>query len=144
MNANSGIVHFLRSWEGLRSSKIEKTQKTRGKCKKKTCKKNANSGIVHFLHFWEDLRLELQKFKKLQKLEENVKKNAPPKKTMQKKCKFWNCACLVKTQISRSCICFCIFDCMFFAFSWATVLGLHFLGACVCIFLGILIKFYHL
>ena len=73
MNANSGIVHFFRFWEGLRSSKIEKNQKTRGKCKKKNMqKKNANSGIVHFLHFWEDLRLELQKFKKLQKLEENV------------------------------------------------------------------------
>ena len=33
-NANSGIVHFCIFWEGLRSSKVQKLARTRGKCKK--------------------------------------------------------------------------------------------------------------
>ena len=132
-------VHF---WEGPRSSKIEKNEKTikktRGTCKK-TCEKHVknakNMQILELCIFctFGGPPVRAPKFKTLQKLEENAKQNANSgtAHVLQKK--------------SRSCIFVCIFDCFFFFhFSGPRLLGLHFLGALFFACFFILIKFYNL
>ena len=130
-----------------RASGLQKLKKLKKLEENEKCQKKIKFWNCAFFAFLGGPPVRAPKVQKIPKTRGKCKKKCPPTKNnakkMRKKCKFWNCACLVKTQISRSCICFCIVDCMFFAFSWATVLGLHFLGACFCIF-GILIKFYHL
>ena len=113
-----GGPQVFKDWKNLK--KLEENTKK--------CDKNANSGIVLFLHFWEGLRLELQKFKKLQKLDENAKNN--PKKS-----KFWNYACFAKnTEVAFLFACWLYF----FAFFWATVFGVALSG---CIFLACFFHF---
>ena len=109
---NCAFLHF---WEGLRSSRIETTPKTRGKLK------------TFFAFLWGP-PVRAPKVQKIGKTRGKCKNNA---KKIRKKCKLWNCACFAKK--SRSCVflrfCLHLCCCFFLHFPGARFLGLNFLGA---------------